>query len=171
MTRLLSEILKPEGKDQGIPAIYLDDSPSEYTGTKATKKDEHWGYHLLLDCSNCNHDVDNPEKVSEFLTELVKALKMKAVGKPIVHQFKGPFPARGTSGTQIITTSSITFHSDDEQWAAYIDVFSCKLFQPDVALKVVKKFFQPEHIGALMIYRDASKIWPKKPGMNRKSDK
>lgn len=165
--KYLHEIIKSEGEDEGVPSIYLDDSPSVYTGTKATQKDEHWGYHLILDCSNCNKDIDNTKKVAEFLSTLVKELKMKAIGKPVIYQPKGAFDQRGISATQIISTSSITFHGDDEEWAAYIDVFSCKVFRPKVVIKTVQKFFQPKHIGALMLFRDASKIWPKKPGQKR----
>lgn len=160
----INEVIKDDGSDQGIKAIYVDDTPNVFHKYPPPKKAKHWGYHLVVDCSDCNHDVDNPKIVSKFLTELVKELKMIAVGKPIVHQFKGERveEGRGTSGVQIITTSSITFHSDDDQWSAYIDVFSCKEFHPKSVLKMIVKHFKPKHMIPLFLYRDASPKWPEK---------
>lgn len=145
MIKLLSEILKP---------IELDDITHK---TSEKKKKDHWGYHLIMDMSHCNKDIDNPDKVSEFLTAMTKALKMKAYGKPLVHRF--PAPARGVSGVQIIYTSSITIHSDNVEWCAYIDVFSCKKFKPETAISLTKKFFEPKSIKQLFLYRDAGP-WP-----------
>lgn len=144
---------------KGLKPIELSDvikKPSK-------KRRKHWGYHLLLDLSGCNKKVDDPAVVKAYLKELVTVLKMKAVGEPIVHQFKGATveEGRGTSGVQIITTSSITFHSDDEGEQAYIDIFSCKEFQPADAIKLTKRYFQPKKMGDEMIYRDAGK-WPEK---------
>jgi S-adenosylmethionine/arginine decarboxylase-like enzyme len=134
----------------------LDDVPSK----SIDGKKDHWGYHLILDLSGCNKKVDDPAAVTAYLKDMVAALKMKAVGKPFVHQFTNP-RGRGTSGVQIITTSSITFHSDDEAWCAYIDVFSCKAFKPQTAIDLTKKHFQPKRVGGIFLYRDAGP-WPEK---------
>jgi S-adenosylmethionine/arginine decarboxylase-like enzyme len=139
-----------------MKAVEVDDMPTK----KVDGKTRHWGYHLILDVSDCNQDVDNPSVVAAFLKEMVEVLKMVAVGEPLVHQFTDP-RGRGTSGVQIITTSSLTFHSDDVDWAAYIDVFSCKQFEPQVAIDLTVKYFEPKHIGKLFLYRDAGP-WPEK---------
>lgn len=125
-------------------------------------KEDHWGYELILDCSDCNEKIDDPPTVTAYLKEMVTALKMIAVGEPLVHQFTGEgTEGRGTSGVQIITTSSVTFHSDDDGEAAYINVFSCKAFEPQTAIDLTRKYFEPKRCGALWLYRDAGP-WPEK---------
>lgn len=148
----------PPKQRQGSPYVMeLDDDPSKATAGKS----RHWGYHLILDISKCNKKVDDPKAVAAYLKDMVTALKMKAVGEPLVHQFTNP-RGRGTSGVQIITESSITFHSDDVEWSAYIDVFSCKAFKPQTAIDLTRKRFEPKHIGKpLFLYRDAGP-WPEK---------
>jgi S-adenosylmethionine decarboxylase len=123
--------------------------------------EEHWGYHLILDCSGCNQKVDDPPTVTAYLKEMVQALKMVAVGEPLVHQFTGGEEGRGTTGIQIITTSSFTFHSDDDADQAYIDIFSCKEFEPQTAIDLTDRYFEPKRCGAFWLYRDAGP-WPEK---------
>lgn len=127
----------------------------------AASGEKHWGYHLILDCSGCNDKVDDPPTVTAWIKEMVTALDMKAVGEPLVHQFTGGEEGRGTTAVQIITTSSITFHSDDEAEQAYIDVFSCKSFEPQTAIDLTQKYFAPKRCGAFWLYRDAGP-WPEK---------
>jgi S-adenosylmethionine/arginine decarboxylase-like enzyme len=145
--------------DGDLKPYELDDKG----GIRPARPDgDHWGYHLILDCSECNEMVDDPPMVTAYLREMVQALNMIAVGEPVVHQFTGEGDeGRGTSGVQIITTSSITFHSDDDEWAAYIDIFSCKEFKPQIAIDLTKRHFAPKEMGCLWLYRDAGP-WPKK---------
>jgi S-adenosylmethionine/arginine decarboxylase-like enzyme len=124
-------------------------------------KDDHWGYHLILDMSGCNKKIDQPDVVRAFLKELVKKLDMVAVGEPIVKSFDDSHKGRGTSGIQLITTSTITFHSDDERWCVYLDVFSCKTYDPKVVFDAVNKHFEPKEIRHKWLYRDAGS-WPHK---------
>lgn len=141
------------GDWKNIKPEELDDIPNS-----GDKKD-HWGYHLLVDCSECNHDIDDPVKVELFIRELVKKLKMKPIGKPVIVKVNGE-DGRGTTAVQIITTSTITFHGDDEKWSVYLDVFSCAPYEPKVALQLFTKYFEPKHLAYKWILRDAGN-WPK----------
>lgn len=136
--------------------IELEDRPKDIKG-----KGQHWGYHLLLDCSECNERIDDEKAVENFLKQLVKEIKMKPIGDPIIVKVDSKKEGRGISGVQIIESSTITAHFDDEGRAAYIDVFSCAPYDPEVAIKCVRKFFSPKYVGDLWIERDAAD-WPKK---------
>lgn len=140
---------------QDITPIEVSDDPS----LKESGEGGHWGYHLILDISKCNEKIDDVDAVRSFLKDLVTELKMKTIGPPMIVRVRGE-EGRGLTAVQIITTSSITFHADDEEWCVYIDVFSCKTFDPDAATNLVKKYFRPEHIGRRWLYRDAGP-WPK----------
>ncbi len=137
------------------PHELVDDTAKPVRG-----KRQHWGYHLILDVSDGNKNIDDEKAVGAFLKDLVKALKMKAVGEPMIVRTDDQ-TGRGLSAVQIITTSSITFHGDDDEWCAYIDIFSCKSFEPQHAIGVVEKYFSPKHIGKFFLYRDAGR-WPEK---------
>lgn len=123
-------------------------------------KRQHWGYHLLLDISHCNEKIDDEKSVEAFLKDLVQTLKMKPIGPPTIVKVHGE-QGRGLTAVQIITTSTITFHGDDEEWCVYLDIFSCKAFDPKQAVKLVKEYFKPKRIGKFFLYRDAGR-WPKK---------
>lgn len=115
---------------------------------------KHWGFHLMLDLDGCNDNIKNGKKLKEFIKDLVDAIDMIAVGKPTMKRF-GRDGLMGYSIVQLIETSSITFHLIEETMTAYLDVFSCKDFDQQTVVDMVKEMFEPEHIKKKFIYRDA----------------
>lgn len=137
--------------------VELDDK----SGVKPVAgKPDHWGYHLIIDMSNCNRDIDDEKAVKAFFRQLVADLKMKTLTDVEIVRPKKE-EGRGLTAVQVITTSSITFHGDDDKWSVYLDIFSCKPFDPKVAISLIKKCFAPKHIGGLWLHRDAGR-WPEK---------
>ena len=114
-----------------------------------------WGYHLLLDCSNCNNKIRDEECIKQFVSALITAIDMKRVGDPVL-QYLTPTPENsGYSLMQMIETSNITAHFVESNHSAYIDVFSCKEFNPQIAEQVVKDYFEPATIKTNFIIRHA----------------
>lgn len=140
-----------------IKPIEVDDIP----GKSIAGRDEHWGYELIIDLSGCNRKIDDEAAVKAFLKDMVGALKMKAIGDPyLARPPKGD--GHGISALQFITTSSILFHGDDQNWCAYLNIFSCAPFAPKTAIAVVKKHFAPRNMGnPIWLHRDAGR-WPEK---------
>lgn len=120
-------------------------------------KSKSWGYHLILDCSGCNENISDPKIIKEVLQDLLKRTKMKAVGKPIIKFLKPGDPhLQGYSCLQLIETSSITMHLNDApESSAYIDVFTCKDFDPQVAVDVIEEYFKPKKIKRKFLRRSA----------------
>jgi S-adenosylmethionine decarboxylase len=116
-----------------------------------------WGYHLLMDMSECNDTIDSVEDVEAFFGDLIDELGMKALSPIMIKKVSGE-EGRGVSAVQMITTSSITFHSDDDKRSVYLDVFSCKDFDPKKAETFICKTFRPKRYAAKMIYRDAGLV-------------
>ena len=139
-------------------------SPEEIddaSGKRDTGKGEtHWGYHLLLDISDCNANINSNAAIRRFFDELVAKLKMKKLSSPVFIDVSG-VEGRGVTAWQPITTSHITIHSDDDKMSAYIDVFSCDPYDPQVAIDCVKKWFGPKRMGDKWLTRDAGK-WPER---------
>ena len=118
---------------------------------------EYWGYHLILDCQACEIDtINNRDQILAFVNTLVKEIDMVAYGEPILERFATHDPkASGYSLVQLIETSSITAHFVDDNGDAYIDIFSCKNFDREKAIEVVKHFFRPQKVRQIFFIRQA----------------
>lgn len=118
---------------------------------------QYWGYHLILDCKSCDIDsITDRYNIHSFIKELVKTIDMIAYGEPIIEHFAEFDPDKaGYSLVQLIETSSITAHFVDKNGDAYIDIFSCKPYSEDDAIKCVKKYFEPEQVRKTILTRQA----------------
>lgn len=115
-----------------------------------------FGWHLLLDCSNCNRDlIGSRENIYRFVKTLVERIDMVAVGEPIIEMLCVGDPKVGYSLMQLISTSNITGHFMDVSGEAYIDVFSCKPFDIQIAEKCVWEFFEPDTVRVNFLTRNA----------------
>ena len=115
-----------------------------------------FGYHLLLDCGDCSREkIGNKEHIYAFVKELIRRIDMVAVGEPIIEYLCEGDPKAGYSLMQLISTSSITGHFLDGNGAAYIDIFSCKPYDVEMAKKCVEEFFKPIRMRVNFITRDA----------------
>jgi S-adenosylmethionine/arginine decarboxylase-like enzyme len=117
----------------------------------------YWGYHLMLDCSECDVDMmRDKQNIYNFVKELIKDIEMVAHGEPIIEFLCPGDPSKeGYSLMQLITTSSITGHFIDYDKHIYLDVFSCKEFDPNIVKGVVEKFFGSRKMRMNFITRNA----------------
>lgn len=114
-----------------------------------------WGYMLSLDIAKCYApSIRCPNHIAVFTKSLVKEIDMKAYGKPLIVHF-GDGNKSGYTLVQLIETSNITAHFCEESNDAYIDIFSCKEFDKEIAKDVVSKFFMPLAIKEHYIERQA----------------
>ena len=104
-----------------------------------------WGQHLMLDFNGCPKKLlTDKENILNWSKELVEAIDMIAYGEPIVEHFAShSYEAAGYTLLQMIETSNIAAHFAENIGQVYIDVFSCKAFDVEVALGVCKKYFSP----------------------------
>ena len=109
---------------------------------------EPWGQHLVLDFNGCPKELlANKENIMNWSKELVKTIDMVAHGEPIIEHFAThSHEAAGYTLLQMIETSNIAAHFAENIGQVYIDVFSCKAFDADLALEVCKKHFNPSHV-------------------------
>lgn len=66
---------------------------------------------------------------------------MKRFGEPMIKKF-GAGDLLGYSALQFIETSSITLHFDETENRAFIEIFSCKFFDPEKAKIFCHKFLE-----------------------------
>ena len=83
---------------------------------------------------------------------MVKRIDMVPFGEPFVERF-GEDDEVGISAVQLIQTSAITIHTNDEARDMYLDVFSCKDFNAEDVLSAVKDWFAPEGLDSQTLLR------------------
>ncbi len=93
-----------------------------------------------VDVSGCKRElISNPEPIREFIIALCEEIKMKRHGEAMIERF-AEGALEGYSALQFIETSSITMHFDEGENRAFIDIFSCKYFDPKQAERFCKTY-------------------------------
>ena len=105
----------------------------------------------MLDCSKCiTTTIRSSSNITNFANKLVKRIDMVPYGELQVVHF-GTGDKSGFTLVQLIETSNITAHFCKETDDMYLDVFSCKPFNPADVEKVVNShFFLFLKIGCLL---------------------
>jgi S-adenosylmethionine decarboxylase len=117
--------------------------------------DGSFGMELILDLSGCSPEsVREKESIVGYAQELCKVIDMKAFGEPFVERFALDNKiAAGYSLVQLIETSSITAHFSEYWNKAYINIFSCKEFDPEAAAEFTKKHFSASEVKQTLLVR------------------
>lgn len=108
-----------------------------------------FGLHLMVDAYNCPEALLNdPQKLYFFLEESLKRLDMHELTKPyIVHtegnDHKDP---GGWSGFMMIEESHISFHTFPKKGFVSIDAYSCRVFDRNIMINLIKEVFGSEDL-------------------------
>ena len=106
--------------------------------------DESFGPHLMLDLRQCRKDkLSDYNLVFNTLNDLPGKIGMTKITQPYVFPYSGLVPEdKGITGTVIIAESHISIHTFQEKDYCFIDVFSCKDFDVDVAANFLVDAFE-----------------------------
>ncbi len=105
-----------------------------------------YGYELIIDLHDCAAKNFTPDGLGRYSVELCKLIDMNREGfhiwasDPADYETDPPH-LHGTSAVQFITTSSLVIHTLPKLRVAYVNIFSCKTFDPDSALTFTAAFF------------------------------
>jgi S-adenosylmethionine/arginine decarboxylase-like enzyme len=106
---------------------------------------EAWGLVTSVDLHNCNPEtLRNADAIKEYVVQLCDLIKMKRFGECTVVNFGEDERVAGYSMTQLIETSLVSGHFANLTNSVYIDIFSCKLYNPYEAAEFTRKFFEAE---------------------------
>ena len=114
-----------------------------------------FGWELVLDLYNCdNRKISSEEAIKNFARELCEVIDMKAYGEPLTPYFgENQEHTKGYSLLQFIETSSITGHFSEGTGAVYLNIFSCKEYDVEIAEKFCKEYFGAETVRSRFIVR------------------
>ena len=100
-----------------------------------------WGMLAAIDLHGCDRSLlADPDAIRRFVPALVDAIGMRAHGPLALERF-GDDELEGWSAMQFIATSSITLHADEVWGRCFIDIFSCRPFEPDAAAAIAAAHF------------------------------
>ncbi len=100
-----------------------------------------WGLCTAVDLHDCNPKfIRDADYIKRYVVELCELIGMKRFGECQVVDF-GDGPVAGYSMVQLISTSLISGHFANETNHAYLDIFSCKGYDPAVVESFSKEFF------------------------------
>jgi len=111
-------------------------------------KEKPYGYELIMDLHGCDASKFNRRSLEKYFEKLCKAIDMKRrdlhfwdyEGVPAEERPKEAH-LLGTSAVQFIQTSDIVIHTLDVLEAVYVNIFTCKPFEKEVAEKLTKEWF------------------------------
>ena len=108
-----------------------------------------YGFELVLDLHGCEAELFNRDHIDNFFTDLCALIEMEKcevhfwddVGVPEEERQTLPH-TKGTSAVCFILTSTIVIHTLDILGAVYVNIFSCKPFDPNVAAEFTSERFK-----------------------------
>ncbi|RMF55817.1 adenosylmethionine decarboxylase, partial [Candidatus Woesearchaeota archaeon] len=111
------------------------------------------GSHLLLDCFGCEN-IGSAEAIKKVLAEIPRNLGMHIISEPVVIKSKTEKKSeQGLTGFVILEESHISIHTYPAKDYCAIDVFVCKEFDIDKAVKLLKDAFKFRNVTKQVLHR------------------
>ncbi len=110
---------------------------------KEFQKQGGWGLATSIDLHACKPELIRDAKhIEDFVIKLIDKIGMNRYGPCIVENFGANDKVAGYSMMQLIDSSNITGHFANETNNVYLDVFSCKMYNPNVVARFAKEAFK-----------------------------
>ncbi|MEE4264716.1 MAG: S-adenosylmethionine decarboxylase [Desulfobacteraceae bacterium] len=92
-----------------------------------------WGIASSIDIYDCDPGkIRSADTIRQFVVELCELIEMKRFGETQVAHFGEDERVAGYSMVQLIETSLISAHFANFSNTTYLDVFSCKTYDPEI---------------------------------------
>jgi len=102
-----------------------------------------WGIQSSVDIHHCDPNlIRDADAIKEFVIQLCELIEMKRFGDPVIVHFGEDERVAGFSMTQLIETSLISAHFANQTNNVYLDIFSCKYYEPEAAAQFAKNYFK-----------------------------
>ncbi len=108
-----------------------------------------YGKELILDMNGCNTAKFNRREIKAYFAQLCELIDMEAEDFYFWDDYHVPVAKRqtnpntkGTTAIQFILTSNITIHTLDLLATVFINIFSCKDYDTNLATEFTVRFFE-----------------------------
>jgi S-adenosylmethionine decarboxylase len=129
----------------------------EREGSHTMTKRSYFGPHLMLDLSECDPErINNLDFIFHFLNTIPDKIGMVKITQPYVFPYSGLVPEdKGITGFVVIAESHLSIHTFVEKAYAFVDLFSCKPFDTDMATDLIIEAFISKRPKVYIIERGA----------------
>jgi len=105
-----------------------------------------FGPHLIVDLWGITQEIcDDLKLIFDYLNQVPEIIEMHKITQPYVFPYSGLFPEDcGITGQVTIAESHFMIHTFSKKGYIFLDIFSCKPFNVDLALKEIITRFQPK---------------------------
>jgi len=101
-----------------------------------------WGIASSIDIYDCDpRKIRDADLIRRFVVELCDLIEMKRFGETQVVHFGEDERVAGFSMVQLIETSLISAHFANLTNTVYLDIFSCKPYDPEIVKTFAQSFF------------------------------
>ena len=123
---------------QAAPTTMPTDAPILNTALEPN----FWGIASSIDIYDCDPEkIRSADAIRSFVVELCELIDMKRFGETQVVHFGEDERVAGFSMVQLIETSLISAHFANLTNTVYLDVFSCKPYDPEIVKTFAQSFF------------------------------
>lgn len=104
-----------------------------------------FGPHVTIDLKGCPKEILSDYNLHfNYLKMLPELIEMTPITQPYVFPYSGLVPEdKGITGILIIAESHLSIHSFEKKGYSFVDIFSCKEFDVDKAIKMTLGIFKP----------------------------
>ena len=121
---------------------------------KEVEKKDPWGVLTSIDIYKADPSIiRDAQKIKQFVYQLCEQIEMKRYGDCQIVHFGEDKKVAGFSMTQLIETSLISGHFANASNTVYLDVFSCKFYEPREVAEFAVSFFKGDHYKMQMTLR------------------
>ncbi len=121
---------------------------------------ENYGKELILDLHDCDATTFTRDSISDYFDKLCIVIDMVQCEMHFWDDLETPEEDRqtrdhtvGTSAIQFILTSNITIHTLDKLGKVFVNIFSCKDFESDIATEFTKEWFSGNIVNKVEVDR------------------
>lgn len=101
-----------------------------------------WGISSSFDIYGCDPEtIRDAGGIRRFVIELCELIQMRRFGETLVVHFGEDEKVAGFSMVQLIETSLISAHFANLTNTVYLDVFSCKPYDPKIVEEFATRYF------------------------------
>ena len=116
-----------------------------------------FGPHLILDLSMCDNEaLGDIDLIHTILMELPENIGMTRISEPNVFRYSGKVPEDcGVTGVVVLAESHCSIHTFQEKGYCFVDIFSCKPFDHNKAIKELINAFSAKITSHKILKRGA----------------
>jgi len=103
--------------------------------------------------------LDSKKRAVDLMLDMLGLAGMKVLAGPYAINTGAYDPNPGVTGWTILTTSHVSIHTFLRQGKVFIDLFSCKDYDPDPISEAINRHYSPKRLQVVEVARAAMDLF------------